>query len=127
MREIIRARAQLTGHPGPMPMQGRAQTDTMHQPVLVRCGCGVRVGPGGVEVWRGGVDPVGQVANSTKLRPILLPATPRGLTEAQSYHEVALQVKLVCCATSSQVWEQISAPKARARSSGKKRNLGNML
>lgn len=108
-------------------MQDRAHTDTMHQPVLVRCGCGVRVGPGGVEVWRGGVDPVGQVANSTKLRPILLPATPRGLMGAQSYHKVALQVKLVCCATSSQVWEQISAPKARARSSEKKRNLGNML
>ena len=54
MREIIRARAQLTGHPGPMPMQGRAHTDTMHQPVLVRCGCGVRVGPGGVEVARWG-------------------------------------------------------------------------
>ena len=27
-------------------MQGRAHTDTMHQPVLVRCGCGV-IGRGG--------------------------------------------------------------------------------
>ena len=53
MRKEIRARALLTGHTGPTPMQGRARVNKAHQPELVRRGCGVRVGAGaGV---RGGV------------------------------------------------------------------------